>query len=99
MMRTKATVEDSRVILYALYKLAEAMGSRYQFHLSRLMSDSDSVAVSPTKIFGIEFERMRQVLNGLSTNYPDLIHVTFTHDLEKISLMSERTSQDVLNLF
>ena len=63
------------------------------------MSDSDSAGVSPTKIFGIEREEMQQFLNGLSTNYPDYINATFTHDLEKISLNAEKTSQDVLKLF
>lgn len=97
--RTKARVDDGRVILYALYKFAEATGGWYQFTLSRLMSNIDSAGVSPTKIFGIDYEEMQQFLNGLSTNYPDFINATFTHDLEKISLVAEKNSQDVLNLF
>ena len=97
--RTKAKVDDGRVILYALYKFAEATDGWYQFNLTRLMSDSDSAGVSPAKIFGIDREEMQQFLNGLSTNYPDFINATFTHDLEKISLVPEKTSQDVLNLF
>ena len=97
--RTKAKIDDGRVILYALYKFAEASDGWYQFNLSRLMSDSDSVGVSPSKLFGLEREEMQQFLNGLSANYPDFISVTFTHDLEKISLVAEKTSQDVLNLF
>ncbi|MBR3050708.1 MAG: phosphoadenosine phosphosulfate reductase, partial [Selenomonadaceae bacterium] len=97
--RTKAKIDDGRVILYALYKFAEATDGWYQFNLSRLMSDSDSVGVSPSKLFGLEREEMQQFLNGLSANYPDFISVTFTHDLEKISLVAEKTSQDVLNLF
>ncbi|MBQ6296991.1 MAG: phosphoadenosine phosphosulfate reductase family protein [Selenomonadaceae bacterium] len=97
--RTKAKIDDGRVVLYALYKFAEAADGWYQFNLSRLMSDSDSAGVSPVKIFGIEREEMQQFLNGLSANYPDFISATFTHDLEKISLVAEKTSQDVLNLF
>ena len=97
--RTKAKVEDGRVVLYALYKFAEATDGWYQFNLSRLMSDTDSAGVSPSKIFGIEREQMEQFLNGLSTNYPEYISATFTHDLEKISLVAEKTAQDVLNLF
>ncbi len=97
--RTKAKIDDGRVILYALYKFAEASDGWYQFNLSRLMSDSDSAGVSPSKLFGLEREEMQQFLNGLSANYPDFISVTFTHDLEKISLVAEKTSQDVLNLF
>ena len=97
--RTKAKVDDSRVILYALYRFAEATDGWYQFTLSRLLNDTDSAGVSPTKIFGINREEMQQFLNGLSTNYPDFIDATFTHDLEKISLAAEKTSQDILILF
>ena len=97
--RTKAKVDDGRVVLYALYKFAEATDGWYQFNLSRLMSDTDSAGVSPAKIFGIDRDEMQQFLNGLSANYPDFISATFTHDLEKISLVPEKTSQDVLKLF
>ena len=97
--RTKAKVDDGRIILYALYKFAEATDGWYQFNLSRLMSDSDSAGVSPSKIFGIDRDEMQQFLNGLSANYPDFISVTFTHDLEKISLVPEKISKDVLKLF
>ena len=97
--RTKAKVDDGRVILYALYKFAEATDGWYQFTLTRLMNDANSAGVSPTKIFGIEREEMQQLLNGLSTNYPEFINATFTHDLEKISLKSDKSSADVLELF
>lgn len=96
--RTKARVDDGRVILYALYKLAEA-ANWYQFNLTRMMNNEASAGVSPTKIFGIEKEEMEQWLNGLSTKYPKFINASFTHDLEKISLFSDKTSQDVLKLF
>lgn len=97
--RKKAKVEDARVVLFALYKFAEATDGWYQFTLSRLMSGAQCAGVSPTKIFGIEYEEMQRLLNGLSTNYPEFINATFTHDLEKISLVAEKTSHDVLNLF
>ena len=97
--RTRAKVDDGRVILYALYRFAEATGGWYQFTLTRMMSNASSSGVSPTKIFGIEREDMIRFLNGLTTNYPDFINATFTHDLEKISLVAEKTSQEVLTLF
>ena len=90
---------SGRIILYALYRFAAATGGWYQFSLTHLMSDGNSAGVSPTKIFGIEREEMQQFLNGLSANYPDFINATFTHDLEKISLVKEKTAQDVLKLF
>ena len=97
--RTKAKVDDGRVILYALYKFAEATDGWYQFTLSRLISNSDSAGVSPAKIFGLGRDEIQQFLNGLSSNYPEFIGATFTHDLEKISLVAEKNSLDVLKLF
>lgn len=97
--RTKAKIDDEKIILYALYKFAEATNGWYQFSLTQLMNDKNSAGVSPTKIFGIDREEMEQILNGLSANYPDFINVTFTHDLEKISLSAEKNSQEVLKLF
>ncbi len=40
--RTKAKINDARVILYSLYKFAEATDGWYQFNLTRLMSNTDS---------------------------------------------------------
>ena len=97
--RTKAKVDDGRVILYALYKFAEATDGRYQFTLSHLMNEPDFSIMSPTKIFGINRDEIQQFLNGLSTNYHEFINATFTHDLEKISLVAGKNSTDVLKLF
>ena len=91
---------DPLVILYSLFKFAEACGNYYQFKLSRLLKhDIDSDGVSPTEIFGLDSEQMEKILNGLSINYPDFINASFTLDLDNITLNSEKTSQDVLNLF
>ena len=96
--RTKAKVEDGRVILYALYKLAETI-KQHQFNLTKLINLTESDGVSPAKIFGIDYEEMRQFMNGLTANYSEFINATFTHDLEKISLSAEKNSADVLKLF
>lgn len=88
------------VILYSLFKFAEACGDYYQFTLSRLLNhDIDSDGISPTEIFGLDREQMEKILNGLSINYPDFINASFTLDLDNITLNSEKTSQDVLKLF
>lgn len=88
------------VALYALYKFAEACGEYYQFTLARLLDhDVDSNGVSPTEIFGIDRESMIRILNGLSINYPDYITASFNLDLDSITLNSDKTSTDVLNLF
>ena len=41
---------------------------------------------------------LAQFLSGLGEAYPDFLSVTFTHDLEKISLREGKTSADVLAL-
>lgn len=88
------------VILYSLYKFAEACDGYYQFTLTRLLNhDIDSDGVSPTEIFGIDRSSMEKILNGLSINYPEFINCSFTIDLDNISLRSDKKSADVLELF
>lgn len=88
------------VILYSLYKFAEACDGYYQFSLSTLMDDSiERNGISPTRIFGLDREKMIAILNNLSTHYPEYIHASFTLDLETITLKDEKTSDDIINLF
>lgn len=98
--RAEWTNPDPLVILYSLYKFAEACGDYYQFTLSRLLNhDVDSDGVSPTEIFGLDRKTMEKIVNGLSVNYPEYISASFTLDLDNITLRSEKLSKDVLNLF
>lgn len=91
---------DPLVILYSLYKFAEACDGYYQFTLSRLLNhDVESNGVSPTEIFGIDRDTMAKLLSGLSVNYPEFINASFTLDLDNITLNGEKTSADVLALF
>lgn len=97
--RTSWNDPDSRVILYSLYKFAENCGNYKQFTLTRLMNfDIESDGVSPAQIFGISRSEFETILNGLSTNYSDFIHASFTLDLDNITLRDDKTSQDVLKL-
>lgn len=90
---------DPLVILYSLYKFAEACGDYYQFTLTRLLDhDVDSDGVSPTEIFGLDRETMIRILNGLSINHPDFITASFNLDLDSITLNADKTSADVLAL-
>ncbi len=91
---------DPRVLLYALYKYAEACGDFKQFTMSRLYDESiDSDGVSPVRIFGTDEEDMEKMLKGLSIKYPEFINVSFTHDLDTITLKDDKSSEDVLTLF
>lgn len=93
----------AEVVLYSLYKFAEACGDYYQFTLDTLLDDSiERDGVSPTQIFELERDTMVRILNGLSVNYPDYISASFTLDLDTITLRptgAEITSSDVLELF
>lgn len=98
--RTSWSNPDPRVILYSLYKYAEACDGLYQFTLARLMNfDFESEGVSPAQIFGLDRETMQKLLMGLSVQYPDYISATFTLDLDNINLRDDKQSSDVLELF
>lgn len=100
LMRTKCSFHDDRVLLYALYRYAEACQDYYEFSLARLMNTSiDSAGISPVKLFGFTEDEMISMLSGLSTKYPEFINATFTHGLDKISLQEDKTAEDVLRLF
>lgn len=89
---------DEKVILYALYKFAEACGNYRQFTLTRLLDTSvESAGISPTQIFGLNRETMEKFLNGLTFNYPDLIEARFTLGLDNITLKSDKTANEILN--
>jgi len=91
---------DPRVILYSLFKFAEACGDYYQFTLKRLLNhDIESDGISPTQIFGLDRNTMEKLLTGLSVNYPEFINASFTLDLDNITLRERKTAQDVLELF
>jgi phosphoadenosine phosphosulfate reductase len=95
--RNRCVVEDARVVLYSLYIYAKKSGN-YQFRLSDLFEKRED-ALSPIQIFGLNRDTMEKMLLGLTNSYPKFINATFTHDLEKITLSEEKTSDNVLTLF
>ena len=97
--RTPWQNPEPKVVLYALYKFAEACGDYYQFTLTRLLDHNiDSDGVSPTEIFGIDRESMIKILNGLSVNYPEYITASFNLDLDSITLNADKSSKEILEL-
>jgi phosphoadenosine phosphosulfate reductase len=99
---TRATCHnpDSTVILYALYKFAEACEGYYQFSLDRLMDfDIESKGVSPAQIFGLDEQALSSILSGLSAKYPDFISYSETHGMQTITLRKEKSVKSVLELF
>ncbi len=87
------------VILYSLYRFAEACGDYYKFTLTDLANTNvDRDGVSPMQIFGICKDDMKKIVTGLSATYPDFISSSFTLGLDNINLHEDKTSKDVLNL-
>lgn len=96
--RTSWATPDERVILYSLYKFAEACGNRRQFTLTELLDESiERDGVSPTQIYGLDRDTMEKILNGLTFNYSDLIEARFTLGLDNITLKSNLAASDILN--
>lgn len=98
--RSKCSIIDNRVILYALYLFAEKCNISNEFHVSYLFDESiERDGVSPVRLFGLyDEEELRSILLGLSERYPAFINATYTNDLQTISLR-DKTSSDVLKLF
>ena len=98
------------VILFSLYKYAEHCGDYdektnacsnlfSEFTLSRLYDEElEQEGISPYKIFGVEKEDMKAIINGLSIKYPDYINCSFTFDLDNINLNKEMRSNNVLDM-
>ena len=97
--RNKCSIYDGRVILYALFRFSEKCNDKKEFTLAYLMNESiEKGGISPTRLFGLDYEEMKSKLMGLTDRYPDFINATFTNDLDKITL-TNKTSADVLTLF
>jgi phosphoadenosine phosphosulfate reductase len=91
---------DDKVILYCLYRFAEACDDYKQFTLKRIMdNDVEGAGITPIQLFGVGSEQLKTILKGLAINYPEFISVAFTLDLDNIKLKDEKTSKDVLTLF
>lgn len=98
-LRTPWLTPIPEVILYSLYKFAEACGDYYQFTLSYLMDETiEREGVSPTTIFGLDRDTMIRIINGLAINYPEFITASFSFDLDTITLRREKKAEDVLEL-
>lgn len=100
MVRSKCSLPDTRVFMYALYRFAERCNLEKEFNVSYMFDESiERDGVSPVRLFGVyDEEELRSILLGLSERYPAFINATFTNDLQTISLR-DKSSADVLKLF
>ena len=87
------------VILYSLYKFAEACGDYHEFTISRLRNfNIDSDGISPMQIFGVGEDEIRTIVRGLGASNPDFITAKFTLDLDTVLLNKNKSASDVLSL-
>ena len=100
MARTKCSLSDKKVFLYALYRFVEKCNMDKEFHVSYLFDENvERDGVSPVRLFGLyDEEELKSILLGLSSGYPEFINATYTNDLQTITLR-DKTSADVLKLF
>ena len=97
--RNKCNISDNRVILYSLFLFTEKNEGIKEFTLAWLMDEGiERKGVSPSRIFGLDYEDMKSALMGLSAKYPEFINATFTNDLDKISILNKKAN-DVIRLF
>ncbi len=98
--RTAWDNPDPLIILYSLYKFAEKSDGYYSFTLSYLCDNTiERIGISPTQLFGIDRETMKDKLQSLATDYKDFISVSFNKDLDNIDLKKDKSSLDVVGLF
>jgi phosphoadenosine phosphosulfate reductase len=98
-IRNKCHIGSPLVILYSLYKFAEACGDYYEFTVSRLRNfNIDSDGISPMQTFGVDEDEMRTIVRGLAASNPDFITAKFTLDLDTILLNKNKSASDVLSL-
>lgn len=100
MVRTKCSLSDPRVLMYAIYRFAEKCNLEKEFNVSYMFDENvERDGVSPVRLFGLyDEEELRSILLGLSERYPAFINATYTNDLQTISLR-DKTSADVIKLF
>lgn len=97
LVRSKCFISNNVVILYSLLRFVEKCNDYKEFTLAWLMNDGiERDGVSPTRIFGLDYEEAKSIMMGLSAKYSDYIDATFTNDLDKITV-KEKTIKDLLN--
>lgn len=94
---------DSASILYALYRYAEKLGGHYALTLSELKKIRDNrpdnfVGMDPVTIFGLDEDAFKEMLREIARNYPDFLKVSFVAELDNVTLSSNKTSLDVVDI-
>lgn len=94
---------DGAAIIYALYRYAEKLGGHYSMTLKELKTirenrPDDFIGMDPVTIFALDEAAFKDMLRQLANDYPDFIKIAFVADLDNVTLNSEKTSLDVVDL-
>lgn len=94
---------DGAAILYTLYRYSEKLGGHYNTTLKELKSVRDNrpkdfIGMDPVTVYALEEDAFKDMLRQLANEYPDFIKIAFVADLDNITLNSEKTSLDVVDL-
>ena len=94
---------DGAAILYTLYRYAEKLGGHYNTTLKELKMIRDNrpdnfVGMDPVTVYALDEDAFKDMLRQLANEYPDFIKIAFVADLDNISLNSEKTSLDVVDI-
>ena len=95
LVRTAPKWGSPLVLLYSLFKFAEAMGGECRaFNLGQLADPTaERQAVSPLRLWGATPAQLKAPLLGLNARYPEYIQISFTHDLDSINLGPQSSAQ------
>ena len=85
---------DPVSILYSLYRYAEKTG-RYELTVRELYEGADE---GPYALFGVQKEKLKGILQGLSAHNNGFIRVNIVRDLDNIFLRNTCKATEVLDL-
>lgn len=91
--RTVAAQVPQLALLYSLYRLGEELGSA-----NLTLGDVErSSSEGPIAQFCLPADELKRQLQGLASQYPELLHVEFSRGLDNIMLSETASSLDVLD--
>ncbi len=90
-IRTKCSISDPRVILYALFKFAE--------NRTYIIYSDENFKTILNHVFGLSDSEIIPIAKSLSEKYPDFISYKDMQTPETITLARNKKTTDILTLF
>lgn len=87
-------------VLYALYRFAEERGGLFSLTIADVYSECTGGGISPARLFGISQDSFREIIIGLSRDYPSVVSINLNKDLlQDIYLNRDLSSAHIAALF